>query len=110
MGTHPIFESDFDCLTDELMALTSKSILQRYGKERRFDESDNSLLSRLLTVRFNDANLTKIGDLSELTNLVKLYVRNNQIANISNISTAPQEMLNGHFTVILWSLGRNEQN
>ena len=83
------------------MALTSKSILQRYGKERRFDESglvhnrngpitfilspltgiretgtsfyrrprtpahrfspkmnqtkDNSLLSRLLTVRFNDA-------------------------------------------------------
>merc|ERR1711990_914299 len=90
MGTHPIFESDFDCLTDELMALTSKSILQRYGKERRFDESDNSLLSRLLTVRFNDANLTKIGDLSELTNLVKLYVRNNQINNISNISTAPQ--------------------
>ena len=168
------------------MALTSKSILQRYGKERRFDESglvhnrngpitfilspltgipgtgtsfyrrlrtpahrfgpkmnqakDNSLLSRLLTVRFNDANvsmkptryprtttffaglgsncseqsdpripesnmvhiiwkfyftfqLTKIGDLSELTNLVKLYVRNNQINNISNISTAPQEML-----------------
>jgi len=72
------------------MALTSRSILQRYGKERRFDESDNSLLSRLLTVRFNDANLTKIGDLSELTNLVKLYVRNNQIANISNISTAPQ--------------------
>merc|ERR1719290_784336 len=69
------------------MALTSKSILQRYGKERRFDESDNSLLSRLLTVRFNDANLTKIGDLSELTNLVKLYVRNN---HLNNISTAPQ--------------------
>ena len=70
------------------MALTSKSILQRYGKERRFDESglvhnrngidrdrrprtpahrfspkmnqtkDNSLLSRLLTVRFNDANVS----------------------------------------------------
>jgi len=72
------------------MALSSKSVLQRYGKERRFDESDNSLLSRLLTVRYNDANLTKIGDLSGLTNLVKLYVRNNQITNISNISTAPQ--------------------
>ena len=91
-------------ISDELMALTSKSILQRYGKERRFDESglvhngngpntfilspltgipgtgtsfyrrlrtpahrfgpkmnqakDNSLLSRLLTVRFNDANVS----------------------------------------------------
>lgn len=72
------------------MSLNSKSILQKYGKERRFNESDSSLLTRLLTVRYNDANLTKIGDLSELSNLVKLYVRNNQISNIGNISTAPQ--------------------
>lgn len=72
------------------MSLSSKSILHRYSKERRFDESDQSLLSRLLTVRFNDSNLTKIGDLSELNSLVKLYVRNNQINSIANISTAPQ--------------------
>merc|ERR1711892_200257 len=95
MGTHPIFESDFDRLTeivrnDKIMSLNSKSICQRYGKERRFDESDRSLLSRLLTVRCNGANLTKIGDLSELTNLVKLYVRDNQITSISSVSTAPK--------------------
>merc|ERR1712106_187272 len=95
MGTHPIFESDFDCLTEivrnyKKMSLNSKSICQRYGKERRFDESDRSLLSRLLTVRCNGANLTKIGDLSELTNLVKLYVRDNQITSISSVSTAPK--------------------
>jgi len=72
------------------MSLNSKAICQRYSKERRFDESDRSLLSRLLTVRCNGANLTKIGDLSELTNLVKLYVRDNSIKSISNISTAPK--------------------
>ena len=39
------------------MALTPTHILNRYGKERRFDESDESLLSRLLTVRFNESNV-----------------------------------------------------
>lgn len=72
------------------MSLNSKSIVQRYAKERRFDESDTTLLARLLTVRFNDCNLSKIGDLSELVNLVKLYLRNNKISSIANISTAPE--------------------
>jgi len=72
------------------MSLTSKTVCQRYAKERRFDESDRSLLSRLLTVRCNSSNLNKIGDLSELANLVKLYVRDNNIKSIANISTAPK--------------------
>jgi len=72
------------------MALTPTQIINRYGKERRFDESDESLLSRLLTVRFNESNLTTIGDLSLLKNLVKLYLRDNSISSLINLDSAPK--------------------
>merc|ERR1712106_315607 len=95
MGTHPIFESDFDCLTeivrnDIIMSLNSKSICQRYGKERRFDESDRSLLSHLLTVRCNGANLTKIGDLSAPENVNNLWISEVALASASSVFIGDQ--------------------
>lgn len=69
--------------------LNSKFVLNKYAKERRFEESDHSLLGRLLTVRCNDMKLRTIGDLSQLKNLVKLYVRNNEIESLRNVETSP---------------------
>ena len=40
------------------MSLAPAQIINRYAKERRFDESDESLLARLLTVRFNESNVS----------------------------------------------------
>lgn len=68
--------------------LNKKLIVSRYAKERRFDEPDKSLLARLLTVSCNELNITGIGDLSALHNLVKLYVRDNLVRNLINIETA----------------------
>ena len=47
------------------------------------------MLGRLLTVRCNDMKLRTIGDLSQLKNLVKLYVRNNEIESLRNVETSP---------------------
>ena len=47
------------------------------------------MLGRLLTVRCNDMKLRTIGDLSQLKNLVKLYVRNNDIESLRNVETSP---------------------
>jgi len=72
------------------MSLAPAQIINRYAKERRFDESDESLLARLLTVRFNESNLHSIGDLSLLKNLVKLYLRDNSISSLMNLDSAPK--------------------
>lgn len=49
----------------------------------------SALLGRLLTVRCNDMKLKVIGDLSQLKNLVKLYVRNNEIESLRGVETSP---------------------
>jgi len=35
MGTHPIFESDFDCLTDEIWDCESYRIVHRTEADKR---------------------------------------------------------------------------
>merc|ERR1712025_1382745 len=49
MGTHPIFESDFDCLTDEMaQSVSTKKIVRKRNKRfirhqsDRFDRVDQS--------------------------------------------------------------------
>jgi len=38
MGTHPIFESDFDCLTDLHLFRESLSIQDKERKKKTFEE------------------------------------------------------------------------
>ena len=45
-------------LVEIVTMLSSKLIVYKYAKERRFDESDKVLLSRLLTVRCNESNVS----------------------------------------------------
>merc|ERR1712168_1203375 len=46
MGTHPIFESDFDCLTDKMNSLLCRSVLSQNTKSCMVVKRANSFLVR----------------------------------------------------------------
>merc|ERR1712212_1282299 len=46
MGTHPIFESDFDCLTDKMNSLLCRTVLSQNTKSCMVVKRANSFLVR----------------------------------------------------------------
>merc|ERR1712228_998161 len=62
MGTHPIFESDFDCLTETVVPLYSMA-----SSSRNVDSRVNSFLSEIKQVEKRDAVLTKEQQIERLT-------------------------------------------
>merc|ERR1712051_512148 len=55
MGTHPIFESDFDCLTDPIFALPSGASLESWDADQHGEINSNPQFSTfVLTTETSD--------------------------------------------------------
>merc|ERR1712212_345677 len=64
MGTHPIFESDFDCLTDKKMNLNTERNLQSIGNTQRIKPNERQTLGVVHNTN-NQGALREITDIQE---------------------------------------------
>merc|ERR1711973_335928 len=100
MGTHPIFESDFDCLTDRMSKLTKEEIVQTYQQlcgetrqlqqklaELRQERGEHQLVGETLKNADADRKCWRLvgGVLTERTVGTVLPAVEEQIANISKV-------------------------
>merc|ERR1739838_205544 len=81
MGTHPIFESDFDCLTD---------LIEMDEKTQRISDYSDRLARSILSEVVDDIKLAKIQEIKEQTDSAKSSPRlsRGQISNNNSSESA----------------------
>merc|ERR1711970_1597479 len=106
MGTHPIFESDFDCLTD-----MSESGQNEIGRDEDSDQSDSN--SSSTTDMDSDIELDR-GGLEEIIRLVRgdmsgeIPTRTRRIAQETLLNILRQRSISANFEYINQFENENE--
>merc|ERR1712035_27421 len=81
MGTHPIFESDFDCLTDKKMADSNRETELDYKNRlnaKLQDSGEIDQLKQFLRQRLNESGWT-----AEMKSVCKEQVKKDNIENVT---------------------------
>merc|ERR1712189_57125 len=86
MGTHPIFESDFDCLTERIKMESNSSTNQKKRRPRR--------LRRALRVPTeDDENLRRRGILQNLLDLLGITLSNEEENSFASATLAEANVI-----------------